>query len=74
MKRNAYLPNGLPLMHDGSLVRLLVNYRHAYGLIKRSAASYTETMRAQVEEALNAIENELCARGLRHYLALEPCR
>ncbi len=62
MKQNAYIPNGLPLISDYELFRTAIDYYHALTMLPKAGS--TRELRAEIEQALRAIDGEAASRGL----------
>lgn len=51
-------------LSDMNLYRAAVEYRQAHNLLQSARSSLTETLRSELEEALQMIERELRSRGI----------
>ena len=64
MSQNIFMPQQLPLLSDYSLVRIVVEYRHASMKLRSATTRLARHLRDQIEQALQALERELQARGI----------
>ena len=67
MTPNAFIPAELQIMPDSKLIRTYVEYEHVRRLMQSSFSPLLHHLTEPVTDALQAIEKELCARGLEDY-------
>lgn len=66
MEKNEFIPAGLPLLTDYTLLKTVVEYRHVISVLEGSMSPHSERIKNQVEQALKMIEDELLARELEY--------
>jgi hypothetical protein len=63
MEVNRYVPNGLPLLTDVSLLKTLRHYKELQAVLSGCAFPSITGQQQQIEAAIVAIEEELKGRG-----------
>jgi hypothetical protein len=64
MRDNIFMPRGLPLISDASLIRTAVEFEQATSVLESSDLPASQDVQRQITSALSAIRTELDARGL----------